>query len=201
MRRIATAARAETALQQVVLLLEESLLLQHEGPILGIRAVAALDRPEQAGGLIRRDHELALVDLRESSPLGLRSRQRLPGRRAGQPRPYQCGQSGYQREVREGLRGLLSPDMTAWRLPAEPALSRKARSPGFEYLFLGDERAGVLGGIANLVLEAGDRLRACRQCGGPFVAKENRQYYCTPTCSQRARNRRRKPRQANARRR
>jgi hypothetical protein len=100
----------------------------------------------------------------------------------------------YQEEIREGLRGLLSPDATTWRLPAEPALSRKPRSSGFEYLFLGDERAGVLGGIANLVLEAGDRLRACRECGNPFVAKENRQHYCTPACSQRARNRRRKPR-------
>jgi hypothetical protein len=109
--------------------------------------------------------------------------------------------AGYQREVREGLRGLLSSEMTAWRLPAEPALSRKARAPGFEYLFLGDERAGVLGGIANLVLEAGDRLRACRQCGDPFVAKENRQHYCAPACSQRARNQRRKPRRAKLRKR
>jgi hypothetical protein len=107
--------------------------------------------------------------------------------------------AAYQREVREGLRGLLSPDMTPWRLPAEPALARKPRSSGFEYLFLGDERAGVLGGIANLVLEAGDRLRACRQCGDPFVAKENRQHYCTPACSQRARNQRRKPRLAKRR--
>jgi hypothetical protein len=105
----------------------------------------------------------------------------------------------YQREVREGLRQLLSPDAIPWRLPAAPALSRTQRSSGFEYLFLGDERAGVLGAIANLVLEAGDRLRACRECGDPFVARENRQHYCTPACSQRTRNRRRQPRRVRLR--
>lgn len=104
----------------------------------------------------------------------------------------------YQRQIAEGLRGLLAEGghHRPWKLPSRPVLARAGdQAFGFVLVFEGEERADIIGGVANLILlQAGKRLHACLYCKAPFVSKENRQRYCTPTCSQRMRNRRRKPR-------
>lgn len=103
----------------------------------------------------------------------------------------------YQREIAAGLRALVGEGerYVPWRLAGRPVLARAGdRAWGFALAFLGDERTDVLGAVATLLLKAGDRLRACRQCRSPFVARENRQRYCNALCSQRMRNTRRKPR-------
>jgi len=106
---------------------------------------------------------------------------------------------GYQREIAEGLRGMLDlRNLKAWPIPAQPALALRpmgssnpedSRGPRFRVIFEGDERAGIIGGVAHLVIEAGDLLRSCRECGRPFV-RVRRQEYCSATCSQKTRNRR-----------
>jgi hypothetical protein len=52
------------------------------------------------------------------------------------------------------------------------------------------ERPAVKDAIINIVLAASDKLRFCLQCKAPFVA-HRRQAYCTPKCSQTARDIRR----------
>jgi hypothetical protein len=51
-------------------------------------------------------------------------------------------------------------------------------------IFTGDEATGILGGVASLLLQVGDRLRAYRDCHRPFV-KRKRQEYCSGQCSMR----------------
>jgi hypothetical protein len=105
---------------------------------------------------------------------------------------------GYQRAIADGLRTLLGRHPEPWPIPAQPALAlrpmgstRRAdnKGPRFRVIFQGDERAGILGAVAQLVIEEGDLLRSCRECGRPFV-RVRRQEYCSVACSQRTRNRR-----------
>jgi hypothetical protein len=59
--------------------------------------------------------------------------------------------------------------------------------------FTGDEeaeQAGIVGAVAQLLLDAGDHLWGCTECHRPFVATRQ-QAYCSPKCSQRVRNRNR----------
>lgn len=93
----------------------------------------------------------------------------------------------YQAEIDQGLRDVLGKDCQ-WLLSGRPVLQR--RENGFRIVVDGDEKAGILGGIAALVVAEGDRLRTCkdRKCGLPFVAIK-RQEYCTIKHSQRERNR------------
>jgi hypothetical protein len=53
-----------------------------------------------------------------------------------------------------------------------------------------DEFTAIILSVAQLLTEVGQRLRACRECNQPFVA-HRRQEYCSTTCSQRLRDRRR----------
>lgn len=91
----------------------------------------------------------------------------------------------YQQQIDRGLRALLGKD-AEWSFPGRPCLQRR---DGFRMVIEGDEAAGILGGIASLILETGDRLRACDDpaCGAPFVATR-RQRYCRTSHSQRVRN-------------
>jgi hypothetical protein len=94
----------------------------------------------------------------------------------------------FQHDISTGLSDLLGKD-GRWALSGRPTLQR--REGGFRIEIDGDgEKAGILGGIAALVVAAGDRLRTCkdRKCGLPFVAIK-RQEYCKLQHSQRERNR------------
>jgi hypothetical protein len=59
----------------------------------------------------------------------------------------------------------------------------------------GEEKDAILGGVVNLLFQAGEHLRACVECHRPFVARK-RQIYCSPQCSQRVRDRRKRQRMA-----
>jgi hypothetical protein len=107
----------------------------------------------------------------------------------------------YQRNIREGLRGLLSKHPTSWSLPATPRLEWNPRvahtGQRFRIGFEGGEEAGIITGVAHLVLELGERLRGCSECGDPYVAVK-RQSYCSHACSLKARYRRRDARRGRS---
>ncbi len=67
----------------------------------------------------------------------------------------------------------------------------------FRVRWEGDEQDGIIEGVWNLLIDAGDRIRACADCGRPFVVRK-RQEYCSLGCSQRTRNRRKAERNASA---
>ena len=104
----------------------------------------------------------------------------------------------YQGDIRRGLQAVL--DGQPWELPGVPVLTRTDST--FRITVHGDEQAGgLLVGIAHVLVAAGDRLRMCasdRQgegCGQMFV-RTRRQTFCSLTCSQQARNLRKKLRAA-----
>ncbi len=105
-------------------------------------------------------------------------------------------------QIREGLRRL-TEDGGGWRIPtalthetlmrASPAFHpspagpkpvkpvRFALEPEFS---TDDEVPYILQGVKAVVLAAGDRLNACRQCGWPFLALHKKQF-CSPPCVER----------------
>jgi hypothetical protein len=103
-----------------------------------------------------------------------------------------------QAEIAEGLRGLLSG--TPWYAPGPQQTMLARQSPPtarqtqlqvrWDYP---DERSAILGGLFNVLLQAGDVLRPCRECGKPLVARK-RQVYCSSACSNKFRDRKRPPR-------
>ncbi len=108
----------------------------------------------------------------------------------------------YQEKIAAGFRMLLSdpPRGGTWPFPAEPFVavvdeqpkgSRRSNRRRFVVHFGGDETASILGGVANLIVEAGEHLRTCLECKTPFVASMKQARYCSASCSQRARNKRR----------
>jgi len=100
----------------------------------------------------------------------------------------------YQKTIRDGLAGLLADEPRAWTFDATPRLvvvdQRRRNRRRFAVQFGGPEAASVIGGVAWLVSELGERLRRCAECGAPFVA-ERKEEYCTASHAQRARNKRR----------
>ena len=53
-----------------------------------------------------------------------------------------------------------------------------------------DEMISILGGVLDLIVRAGQRIRVCIECGTPFYSTK-RQEYCSSACSQRVRDRKR----------
>lgn len=75
-----------------------------------------------------------------------------------------------------------------WSLPYSKTDKGTDRRTKFFVIRSGDdEKATILWGIADLLLNAGEKLRACDECRAPFVATK-RQEFCTPECGQRVRN-------------
>jgi hypothetical protein len=60
------------------------------------------------------------------------------------------------------------------------------------------ESDAIFGGFVGLLLDPEHRLRWCAECRGPYVVRK-RQEYCSPVCSQRTRNRRKRKRKEEAR--
>jgi hypothetical protein len=105
-----------------------------------------------------------------------------------------------QRETANGLRALLDESLpighldAGWRLPhLEVRLQRwsptGAKRLGVAYQAEGVEADVIIRAIADLVVNAGERIRACKRCDTLFLANK-RQEYCSPACSQRTRNER-----------
>jgi len=102
-------------------------------------------------------------------------------------------------EVRRGVASLL--EKGEWRLRATPriVLMREEEEeedqavPSYRVglSWRGTEAQAILGGVMDLLLDVGDRLRACAQCREAFV-KRKRQAYCSTACSQRARDQRKR---------
>jgi hypothetical protein len=118
------------------------------------------------------------------------------------------------RELRAGIRSLLAPPPAlprtvsiaqlralqqerGWQLPMQRrALLRLSIQPGGprDYMFTtagapADERGGIIEAVVWLIEHSGNQLRACPNCGKPFVGIK-RQEYCSPMCSQVIRNHR-----------
>lgn len=102
-----------------------------------------------------------------------------------------------QRSISSGIRDVLQKPAGVWQLKRaryaelESGYDPKTKRHAFRVRWVGDERDAIIEGVWNLLVEVGDRLRACADpdCGKPFVAVK-RQEYCTLNCSQRTRNRR-----------
>jgi hypothetical protein len=104
-----------------------------------------------------------------------------------------------QAEITQGLQGLLEEPPRPWQLPATQTLSVSRASPTgakrtqFHVHWEGGMREAILGSVLNLLLQAGEALRACAECQRPLVARK-RQIYCSARCSQQVRDRKRSSR-------
>ena len=68
---------------------------------------------------------------------------------------------------------------------ATPTTSRSSsEEEPFRFIGEGSAVQGILWGVVNLLVEAGDHLKACAECGKPFVSRK-RQEDCSGACSQR----------------
>jgi hypothetical protein len=100
----------------------------------------------------------------------------------------------FQAEIARALEGLLSG--RSWDIPGSVRMFISRMSPPgtkktrFQVGWQGDERAAIFSGVLNLLLQAGDALKACAECQRPLVARK-RQIYCSAVCSQRVRDRKR----------
>jgi len=114
--------------------------------------------------------------------------------------------SKLQIEVAGGLKALVQKaDVALWPESTQQTASlaskwdAEARTHRYRVMWGGSDRDAIIAAIWNVIVEVGDKLRSCTECGTPFVAVK-RQEYCTPSCSQRARIRRR-PKKTGRRRR
>jgi hypothetical protein len=104
----------------------------------------------------------------------------------------------YQKRIAKGLDGLLSEPPQPWQIPeVQPHVAVVEIAPSGQRKFVvrlgGDEAASVIGGVANLVAEAGEHLRRCKNpdCEKVFVADAKQSRYCDAKCSQSVRDKRR----------
>lgn len=108
-----------------------------------------------------------------------------------------------QQELRDGLSALVHGEGT-WNLPAPTGASiwrvnPQGKQPEFRMGWSGDDRASFLHGVAALLVAHGARLRACKQCGGPFLRRK-RAEYCSKQCGQNFRDQKKAQRQRGGRR-
>ena len=97
--------------------------------------------------------------------------------------------------------GLKAPQ--GWVVPEGPArLVRVRFCHDYERIVCVSEstndRAAILTGVANLLIEFTDRLATCQVCGTPFL-RQYRQEYCQVKCSNKVRNKRRLDRKSKRR--
>jgi hypothetical protein len=97
-----------------------------------------------------------------------------------------------QTQLRDGLRDFLRP-ATAWAIPAPRAavlVRNDAHARGATtWRWQADAWPMLVAGIADLVWEHADRVRACQLCARVFLANK-RQQFCTPDHAQQARDHR-----------
>src|SRR5262245_27021010 len=140
-----------------------------------LRWVLRVSAPEAVAALRAGEHAMLGDDLRACAYLAL-----APsggGYRLGTDAVTPRDLTAYLGVIHAGLRGLVAAEPEPWRIPAEPVLILREGQPTIR--FSGDERQGLLGGIAHLVVEVGDRFRGCIECHAPFVAERRQQRYCS----------------------
>ncbi len=99
------------------------------------------------------------------------------------------------RGVAEGLRNLFAKQ--AWELPERKTYLYRCSADGAPRTRFGirwqaeGEKEAILSAVVELILSAGEKLRACRECGRVFVANR-KQRYCTAAHAQKDRNDRKK---------
>jgi hypothetical protein len=108
-----------------------------------------------------------------------------------------------QRAIADGLRELAKPG-GGWPVPGQDAVviyRESARGPWTRFrvswFTSGGDRRTILAAVGRLLLDHGQKVRWCPECGVPFVSTR-RQAYCSVRCSQRVRNQRRKVLDAGA---
>ncbi len=98
-----------------------------------------------------------------------------------------------QREIKAGVAALLldaadNSPKRVWTLPGTRSAKLRRSGRGFfEWTWEADESSAILLGVAELIYDCGDHIRACKQCAHPFLAVK-RQEYCTPEHGQLARD-------------
>lgn len=100
-------------------------------------------------------------------------------------------------ELAQGFKSLM--DGRPWIMPEKRRLQivRASREGSPQTRFIatwdagGDVHNAVISAVARLLMEHGQKLRACPECRKVFVATR-RQRYCDTRCSQRVRNQKRK---------
>jgi len=186
-----TDSQARRALQQAHTDFEEELLARKRiGSKPEERLRWLVDRFVRTDlAILRPEERVALgYDLLALVPRG-QTVARLPG-------PMPETQIGVlHEEVARGIRAIAKGQ--SWTLPATGAVvlmlrrEKGSREQQIERHVTGNDINAVLAGIERLLMQEGSRLRACDECGTPFVARK-RQAYCSPTCSQRTRTRRKR---------
>jgi hypothetical protein len=99
-------------------------------------------------------------------------------------------------ELAQRLRGLMN--LEPWHIPGDAFIfpiqtskSGRVRTRFSPVWQTGEDlRKAIIAAVARLLVEHGEKVRAC-ECGTIFVANRQ-QAYCSPQCSQRVRNQRRK---------
>jgi hypothetical protein len=106
-------------------------------------------------------------------------------------------------EIQNGLKRVFSegsPGSGGWNfnLPdlfnvyrTSPLKSKRIAFGTLSQFGLGREKDAILYGVADILLDNQRMLRACAECTSPFIPVR-RQEYCSTSCSQKARDRRRK---------
>src|SRR5262245_55749844 len=92
--------------------------------------------------------------------------------------------SQLQIEVAKGVRALLQKDtrLTMWPQSTNQTtrLSSKwepeSKTHRYRLLWGGTNRDAIIAAIWNVILEVGDKLRSCTECGTPFVAVKRQEY-------------------------
>jgi len=96
--------------------------------------------------------------------------------------------------ISQGIKDLLDRNSGKWKLPRIGGLTlcRSEAPTRYQLTGEGGEFEGIVLGVFNLILRLGSRLKACDspECRKPFVATR-RQLFCSMTCSQRERDKRR----------
>jgi hypothetical protein len=113
--------------------------------------------------------------------------------------------SEIQKWIKDGFRSLFSEKPRRWIFPAPEGIKLVRKSPlnakrsdltlvTVVPMILGTggpRRRSIELAILEIVFGGRDLLRACSECGSPFIPVR-RQEYCSTKCSQKARDRRRK---------
>ena len=100
--------------------------------------------------------------------------------------------------IRNGLDALFSarPD-NEWNFPPPKKISLHRVNPltskqtRFQHYYQGDEKAAILGGVHDLLVECQQNVRVCARCRQPFI-RIRKQTFCSGECSQAERNDRKK---------
>jgi hypothetical protein len=104
-------------------------------------------------------------------------------------------------EIRATVRALLNTNPERASMASIPTaglteslvrLKKAGQKPALFTVTYGfdNPRTAIFQAVKTLILQAGERLIGCPDCGTPFIAAHKAQF-CTSTCAQRARNKKR----------